>query len=152
MSWSDEKKTERRRDRSSIPTEAAKKQLEYIVRLGEMEAALLATEDGLAVVHTDAENTESFAVLAGFLWSVSKQIEDISELNEIDQIALTDPTGRTILCRFFDLLGQPVVLGIICGEIDASTRALTERAISGLRRIFAEHGGMALQGVQDFEQ
>ncbi|HAA59134.1 MAG TPA: hypothetical protein DCE42_30575 [Myxococcales bacterium] len=146
MSWNPDQ-PDRRKNRSNVPSEAVKKQLEAIAQDGRLKAALLADEDGLTVVNIESDHdTESFAALAGFLWNTSKEIESVAGLTKIDQLTLTDPEGDTIICRFFELLGQPVVLGVIAADGDDSRRPFTDRAIAGIKRIFAQAQEDAQQG------
>lgn len=137
MTWNSEQ-PERRRNRSDVPLEAAKKQLEYIARENDLKAALLATEEGISVVDIDSQYDADFlAAIAGFLLKTSKELEDLDDLAGVDQISMRTPSGNTLICRFFNLLEMPVVLGILTGQDDAM-RPITERAITGILRIFSE--------------
>jgi hypothetical protein len=126
---------ERRRDRSHIPIEAVKKQLEFIAREGRFKAALLATEEGFDVVEIESNlDSDSLAALAGMVWDMNVNTRDFTGAYQIDHITMNGKTGDSIVCQFFELLGQPVAL-IVIVENASVCRKLTDRAVEGIKRI-----------------
>ena len=126
---------ERRKDRSEIPLEAAKKQLEHIAREGGFRAALLTTEDGFAVVDIDSQlDSDALAALAGFVWKMNSNALDLTGLQDIDEISLSGPSGDSIICQSFEVAGQPAVL-VVIASVEPLYRELTDKAVDGLRRI-----------------
>ena len=126
---------DRRRDRSEIPMDAVKKQLEQIAREGSFKAALLTTEDGFAVVDIESKlDSSSLAALAGFVWTMNMNFFDLEGFEQIDQITLSGPSGDTVICQSFEVLEQPVVL-IVIASIESVHRKLTDRAVEGIKRI-----------------
>ncbi|HRW78761.1 MAG TPA: hypothetical protein P5207_08855 [Candidatus Sabulitectum sp.] len=126
---------ERRRDRTEIPIDAVKKQLEKIAREGGFKAALLATREGFDVVETESGIDSSIlAALAGLLFEMSTEIRDFSGARHLDHLTMSGPRGDAVICRFFDLMDQPVAL-IIITEMQSRYRELTDRAVDGIKRI-----------------
>lgn len=126
---------DRRKDRTDMPMEAVQKQLEHIAREGGFKAALLTTEEGLTVVDIESElDSDALAALAGFAWDMNRNAVDMTGLEDIDQITLGGENGDSILCRSFEVSGQPVVLVAIAG-VKTPYRDLTDRAVEGIRRI-----------------
>lgn len=126
---------DRRKDRSEIPLEAAKKQLEHIAREGGFRAALLTTEDGFAVVDIDSQlDSDALAALAGFVWKMNSNALDLTGLQDIDEISLSGPSGDSIICQSFEVAGQPAVL-VVIASVEPLYRELTDKAVDGLRRI-----------------
>ncbi len=126
---------DRRKNRSEIPMEAVKKQLEQIAREGGFKAALLTTEDGFAVVDIESKlDSSSLAALAGFVWTVNMNVLDLTGFEKIDQITMSGPTGDSVICQSFEVMDQPVVL-IVIASVDSAYRELTDRAVEGIKRI-----------------
>lgn len=127
---------ERRRDRTHIPVEAVKKQLEYIAAEGHFKAALLATEEGFDVVEIDSElDPASLAALASMVWDMNVNAREFTGPYQIDHITMNGHTGDSVICHFFELLDQPVALIVIAEETPVY-RELTDRAVEGIKRIF----------------
>ncbi len=126
---------ERRKNRTEIPIDAVKNQLEHIAREGGFKAALLATREGFDVVDIDSGIDSSIlAALAGLVFEMSAEIRDFSGARHMDHITMSGPHGDGVICRFFELMGQPVALIIITG-IQSRYRELTDRAVDGIKRI-----------------
>lgn len=126
---------ERRKNRTEIPIDAVKKQLEVIAGEGGFKAALLATREGFDVVNVDSGiDSGILAALAGLLFEMSSQIRDFSGARHLDHVTMSGPRGDAVICRFFELLDQPVVL-IIISDRTAIFRDLTDRAVEGIKRI-----------------
>jgi len=126
---------DRRKDRSDIPMEAVKKQLEQVAREGGFKAALLTTEDGFDVVNIDSSlDPDALAALSGFVWRMTKNAVDLTGFHGMDQIAMSVGEGDSVICRSFDIEGQPVVLTVIA-KLTPPYRDLTDRAMEGIRRI-----------------
>ena len=125
----------RRRDRSEIPMDAVKKQLEQIARKGGFKAALLTTEDGFAVVDIESKlDSSSLAALAGFVWTMNMNVLDLTGFETIDQLTMSGPSGDSVICQSFEVLEQPVVL-IVIASVGSEHRKLTDRAVEGIKRI-----------------
>ncbi len=126
---------ERRKNRTEIPIDAVKNQLEHIAREGGFKAALLATREGFDVVDIDSGIDSSIlAALAGLVFEMSAEIRDFSGARHMDHITMSGSHGDGVICRFFELMGQPVALIIITG-IQSRYRELTDRAVDGIKRI-----------------
>ena len=126
---------DRRRDRSEIPMDAVKKQLEQIARKGGFKAALLTTEDGFAVVDIESKmDSSSLAALAGFIWTMNMNVLDLTGFEGLDQITMSGPSGDSVICQSFEVLEQPVVLIVIAG-VKSTHRELTDQAVEGIKRI-----------------
>ncbi len=128
-------KKDRRNDRSEIPMDAVRKQLEYIARDGGFKAALLTTEEGFAVVDIESKlDSDALAALAGFVWKMNENVLDLTGFENIDQITMSGPSGDSVICKSFEVLEQPVVLIVIAG-VESAYRELTDRAVEGIKRI-----------------
>lgn len=128
---------DRRKNRSEIPMDAVKKQLEQIAREGNFKAALLTTEDGFAVVDIESKlDSSSLAALAGFIWTMNLNVLDLTGFKKIDQITMSGLTGDSVICQSFEVMDQPVVL-IAIASVDSAYRELTDRAVEGIKRILA---------------
>lgn len=128
-------KKDRRKDRTEIPMDAVRKQLEYIARDGGFKAALLTTEDGFAVVDIESKlDSDALAALAGFVWKMNENVLDLTGFEKIDQITMSGPSGDSVICQSFEVLEQPVVLIVIAG-VKSAYRELTDRAVEGIKRI-----------------
>lgn len=126
---------DRRKDRSEIPMDAVKKQLEHVARDTGFKAALLATEEGFAVVDIESKLDSSvLAALAGFVWDVNKEAIDLTGFMHIDQVTMSGKSGDSIICQSFELLDQPVVL-IVIASVELEYRQLIDRAVEGIKRI-----------------
>jgi len=126
---------ERRRNRTEIPIDAVKKQLEYIAAEGGFKAALLATEEGFDVAEIDSEmDPGALAALAGLVWDMNINAREFTGPFQIDHITMNGHSGDSVICQFFELLGQPVALIVIAEEASAY-RELTDRAVQGIKRI-----------------
>lgn len=126
---------DRRKDRTEIPMDAVKKQLERVAHDGGFKAALLATEDGFAVVDAESElDSGCLAALAGFIWDMNQEVRDLTGFKQIDQITMSGKTGDTVICQSFEVMDQHVVL-IVLASVESSFRELTDRAIEGIKRI-----------------
>lgn len=128
---------DRRKDRSEVPMEAVKKQLEHIAREGGFKAALLTTEDGFAVVDIESDlDPDALAALSGFVWKMNMNAVDLTGFETIDQISLSGSSCDSVICQSFEIDGEPVVLTVIAC-VAAPYRALTDRAVEGIRRIMS---------------
>ena len=128
-------KKDRRRNRSEIPMEAIKIQLEHIAREGGFKAALLTTEDGFTVVNIESElDSSSLAALAGFIWTMNMNVLDLTGFEGLDQITMSGPSGDSVICQSFEVMDQPVVL-IVIANLESHHRKLTDRAVDGIKRI-----------------
>ena len=128
---------DRRKDRSDVPMEAVKKQLEHIAREGGFKAALLTTEDGFAVVDVESNlDSDALAALSGFVWSMNRNAVELTGFSSIDQLTMSGRSCDTVICQSFDISGEPVVLTVIAC-VDTPYRDLTDRAVEGIRRILA---------------
>jgi len=126
---------DRRKDRSDVPMEAVRKQLEHIAREGGFKAALMTTEDGFAVVDVESNlDSAALAALSGFVWKMNRNAVDLTGFSSIDQITMSGPSCDSVICRSFDIEGESVVLTVIA-RVDAPYRELTDRAVDGIRRI-----------------
>lgn len=126
---------ERRKDRTDIPIDAVKKQLEHVARDGGFKAALLATEDGFDVVDIESNlDSSSLAALAGFIWEINQDILDLTGFKQIDQITLNGKSGDSVICQSFEVMDQQVVL-IVIASAESEYRPLTDRAVEGIKRI-----------------
>ncbi|MFO7950796.1 MAG: hypothetical protein R6U36_10560 [Candidatus Fermentibacteraceae bacterium] len=128
---------ERRKDRTDVPLDAVKKQLEHIASEGGFRAALLTTEDGFDVVNIDSElDSEALAALAGFVWRMVSTALDLTGLEDIDQITMAGPSGDSVICQSFEVAGQPAVL-VVIASVEPVHRDLTDRAVEGIKRILS---------------
>ncbi len=128
-------KKDRRKDRSEIPMDAVKKQLEHIAREGGFKAALLATDEGFAVVDIESRlDSGSLAALAGFIWEMNKEALDLTGFKQIDQITMSGKTGDSVICQSFEVIDQHVIL-IVIADVKSEYRKLTDRAVEGIKRI-----------------
>jgi len=126
---------DRRKDRSEIPMDAVKKQLEHIAREGGFKAALLATDEGFAVVDIESKlDSGSLAALAGFIWEMNKEALDLTGFKQIDQITMSGKSGDSVICQSFEVTGQHVIL-IVIADVKSEYRKLTDRAVEGIKRI-----------------
>jgi len=125
----------RRKDRSEENMKAVEKQLEHIAAEGGFKAALLASEDGFVVADIESElESEALAALAGFVWTANRNALDLTGFKDSDQLTLSSPSGDAVICRSFEVAGQPVVLTVIA-RIEPAYRGLTDRAMEGIKRI-----------------
>jgi predicted regulator of Ras-like GTPase activity (Roadblock/LC7/MglB family) len=128
---------DRRKDRTEVPIQAVQKQLEHVAREGGFKAVLLTTEDGFTVADIESKlDSESLAALAGFVWEMTRNAVDLTGFESMDQITMGGASGDSVICRSFDISGQPVVLTVIA-EAKSSYRHLTDQAVEGIRRILA---------------
>jgi len=126
---------ERRRDRSEIPIDAVKKQLQHIARKGGFKAALLATEEGFDVVEIDSRiDSGKLAALAGIVWDMNLNAGEFTESFAMDHVTLSGPEGDAVICQFFKLNDQPVAL-IVLADTFPAFRDLTDKAVEGIKRI-----------------
>jgi len=131
MSWT----KDRRKDRTEIPMDAVKKQLEHVASEGSFKAALLATEDGFAVVDVESNlDSQSLAALAGFVWDLNLEVYDLTGFNQIDQFTMSGKSGDSVICQSFVVMDQPVVL-IVIADVKSKYRELTDHAVDGIKRI-----------------
>ena len=132
--WKGHRK-DRRKDRSEIPMDAVKKQLEHVAREGSFKAALLATEDGFAVVDIESRlDSSALAALAGFVWEMYKDVLDLVGFERIDQITMSGKSGDSVIWQSFEVMDQPVVL-IVIADVESARRELTDHAVEGIKRI-----------------
>jgi hypothetical protein len=68
------------------------------------------------------------------VWDMNVNTRDFTEAYQIDHITMNGKTGDSIVCQFFELLGQPVAL-IVIVENASVCRKLTDRAVEGIKRI-----------------
>lgn len=128
---------DRRKDRSDVPMEAVRKQLEHIAREGGFKAALLTTEDGFAVADIKSNlDSDALAALSGFVWRMNRNAIDLTGFGSIDQITMSGPACDSVICQSFDIEGEPVVLTVIAC-VEDQYRELTDRAVEGIRRILS---------------
>lgn len=126
---------ERRKNRTEIPIEAAKRQLENIAKDGGFKAALLATREGFDVVDVKSGvDSGMLAALAGMMFEMSSEIGEFSGARHIDHLTMSGPKGDAVICRFFKVMDQPVVL-IMITELKSRYRDLTDKAVEGIQRI-----------------
>ena len=126
---------DRRKDRSEIPMEAVKKQLEHIAGEGGFKAALLTTEDGFSVVDIESNlDSNALAALAGFVWDMNRNVLELTGFEQVDQMTFSGPSGDAVICRAFEAFDQPVVL-IAIADFQSPHRDLTDRAVEGIKRI-----------------
>jgi hypothetical protein len=128
---------DRRKDRSDVPMEAVRKQLEHIAREGGFKAALLTTEDGFAVVDIESNlDSDALAALSGFVWRMNRNAVELTGFASIDQISMSGHSCDSVICQSFDISGEPVVLTVIAC-VETPYRSLTDRAVEGIRRILS---------------
>ncbi len=126
---------DRRKDRTEMPMDAIKKQLEHVAHDGGFKAALLSTEEGFAVVDIESSlDSSSLAALAGFVWEMNKDVLDLTGFKQIDQITMSGKTGDSVICQSFEVMDQPVVL-IVIADVKSGYRELTDHAVEGIKRI-----------------
>ncbi len=126
---------ERRRNRTEIPIDAVKRQLEHIADEGKFKAALLATEEGFDVVEIESGmDSAALAALAGMVWEMNTSVRDFTGARHIDHVTMSGPKGDSVICRFFELLDQNVAL-IVIAELESPFRKITDKAVKGIKRI-----------------
>jgi hypothetical protein len=128
-------KRERRKDRSEIPVNALKKQLEHFAQEGDYKAAMLATGNGfIAVDNGSGLETDQLTDIAGLAWNLSRTVYGKDFMEGTDQIFLRDGSGSTICCSFFVVARQLVALTFLT-QMDSAKHELTERTRQGITRI-----------------
>jgi len=130
---------ERRRDRSGLPVNAIKKQLDHLSREGKFKVAILATENSLISVNIDSElDSSQISTIARSIWKISKIANEFEEVLDIHQISLSEMSGENgIICYSFTVRKQMVVL-ICITKVESVHSELIEKASKGIVRIITE--------------
>ncbi|EIC22074.1 MULTISPECIES: hypothetical protein [Thiorhodovibrio] len=134
-----ENNKDRRIDRSAIPLIAVRKQLERIVKDGNLKAAVLASSDGLTLVApVNDDQSEAISALAGYLNKAKSLIEKNLLNTAATDITFTGQDGTTFHCRYLELFDELVTLAVITKGAAPSGEILS-RAMSGIMRIMRKH-------------
>ncbi len=132
-------KRERRKDRSGMPINAIKKQLDHLAREGKFKAAILATENSFISVNIDSElESSQLSTIARSIWKISRITNDFEDLRDIQQINLSEMSGENgIICHSFTVMKKMVVL-ICITKVESVHSELIEKASKGIIRIIAD--------------
>ncbi|MBF0227102.1 MAG: hypothetical protein HQK76_16785 [Desulfobacterales bacterium] len=126
--------------KQKMPMDALKIEIDKLAREGGFKAAILANEEGLTVVNIESEyDNDALAVLAGFLSTSSKRISNLVGFNKVKHMTMTDPEGNTVICRFFEMFGQQVSLGLIT-RIDPNLFKIADQAVDTIKSLFSDEG------------
>jgi len=139
----------RRIDRSVIPLIAVRKQLERIVKDGNLKAAVLATGDGLTLVApVNDDQSEAISALAGYLNRAKSLIEKNLLYTPATDITFTGQDGTIFHCRYLELFDELVTLAVVTTGAAPSEKILS-RAMRGIMRIMRKHDHFPLGTADD---
>jgi hypothetical protein len=133
------KSKDRRKDRTEIPVNAIKKQLEHLAREGKFSAAILATENSYISVNLDSDLVpDQLSILARSIWKMSRIADELNDIWNIQQVNLIEKSGENgVFFHSFEVKKQFVVL-ICIAKVTAVHSELIENATKGIARIIAE--------------
>ena len=103
--------------------------LQEMSQSGQFSAVVLASGDGLpsatAPLDLDAERT---AAMVALLQRVSRQAREQLDMAELDELSVSDRDRMRLVCRFFSVDGEELILAVMI-QASVRYRRATRRAM-----------------------
>ena len=103
--------------------------LQEMSHSGQFSAVVLASGDGLPIatapVDLDAEKT---AAMVALLQRVSRQAREQLDMAELDELSVSDRDRMRLVCRFFSVDGEELILAVML-QASARYRRATRLAV-----------------------
>ena len=103
--------------------------LQEMSQSGQFSAVVLASGDGLPIatapLDLDAERT---AAMVALLQRVSRQAREQLDMAELDELSVSDRDRMRLVCRFFSVDGEELILAVMI-QASVRYRRATRRAM-----------------------
>ena len=108
--------------------------LQEMNHAGNFKAAVLSTTEGLSLASAPTGyKDEMAAAMVALLNKVAGQARQQLKLAQVDELSLVGDDRARLICRYFSIAGQDLVLAVLTPP-DHYYRRLTNRAIREVRR------------------
>ncbi len=108
--------------------------LQEMNHAGNFKAAVLSTTEGLSLASAPTGyEDEMAAAMVALLNKVAGQARRQLNLAQVDELSLVGDDRTRLICRYFSIAGQDLVLAVLTPP-DHYYRRLTNRAIREIRR------------------
>jgi predicted regulator of Ras-like GTPase activity (Roadblock/LC7/MglB family) len=120
-------------------SEAIDAELNRILQLGNLSAALLVDTEGLAMAGTTKEqNKEQLAAMASIVMDVVNRAQSMLQFERVDEVSLVDNDRTRLVCRPFVVSkreGRVLILAVLTPP-NQSYRRLTAQAVRNIKKIY----------------
>lgn len=108
--------------------------LQEMKRIGDFQAAVLSTTEGLPLASAPSGyKDEMAAAIVGLLNKAVGQARRQLNLSQVDELSLVGDDRTRLTCRYFSVAGQDLVLAVLTPP-DCRYRRLTTQAIREIKR------------------
>jgi predicted regulator of Ras-like GTPase activity (Roadblock/LC7/MglB family) len=107
---------------------------------GGFPISILTDSQGLTIASAakDGRDPERQSAVAAFLHKAVLQVSKQLGMAGADEISLFDSNGQHLVCRFFTVNEQGLILAVIVPERGQAYRRVTQQAVSRIQKIWEQ--------------